>query len=1094
VKLKRYVLGCYAIWVVFLIAAYYGLPGLRIETWGLISLSGVVAIVAGIALNHPARKAPWLVLAAAQASFAAGQLSFLIAAKLGVVLPFPSFADALYLLTFPLYAVAFLIFIKCRSPDKDRRSLIDALTLTAGLALLSWTFLIRPYVHNPDLGGLQKIVAIAYPLGDVLTLALIVRLLAPGTGRTRCVQLLTLGSFGCLVSDVAFDAVQLHGTFHNGTIIDLGWALFYTAWGAASLHPTMATLTEPVPRQQGEVSPSRLALLMLASLIAPVVLLITVPKGPTSDVSVIAVFSAILYLLVLTRLWDAAASHRRALDRERVLRQTGLSLVTAADVPAVAGTVKAAVGALLGAHAQGDALLEVRVDGRLRPATASGDAPPADRLSELAESWLPQVIGTTPILTAVSQLPDLTRTVLPKAESMLLCPVTVKDRSIGDPLIGLIAVFGQRRILADLSATLEILAHQVALTLEGITLRQAVIRQRNEAYFRTLVQDASDAIMIVADDGRVKYATPSTATVFGDIPVEGELFWDLVAQEERGEFARTFTELRERARFGPRFVDQRILRRDGKRVHIQARCSDLRDEPTVDGLVFTLRDVTEQHKLEEEMRHRAFHDALTGLPNRVLLQDRIAQQLASTRRTALIAGVLFVDLDDFKVVNDTLGHSVGDELLVEAAARLHQLVRGSDTAARLGGDEFALLIANAKDTAAVEAAAERVVTAFAEPFALATGLVTSTVTVGVATTLDSIDTDELLRHADLALYAAKSAGKRQWRRYQPVLSTGLLRRRELQEALEEAVSTRAFTLVYQPIVALDTGELAGFEALVRWPHPEWGMMQPGQFITLAEETGQIIAIGAWVLERATADLASWLSDADGAAVPSVPAPRHPGVPGVPGQPDASEPPGVPQRPAVPPRPEAELAGQQRLVPRHDLYVSVNVSARQFADAAFADNVRRVLASSGLESSALTLELTETALLRRDERLHSDLMELKSIGVKLAIDDFGTGYSSLSYLRELPFDVVKMDKSFVDGIADSEQRLALADGIVQIARTLRLEVVAEGIESEVQRDLLTEMGCHYGQGFLLAMPMQPSEAEELARHGFPHAALVPTRRR
>ena len=514
-------------------------------------------------------------------------------------------------------------------------------------------------------------------------------------------------------------------------------------------------------------------------------------------------------------------------------------------------------------------------------------------------------------------------------------------------------------------------------------------------------------------------------------------------------------------------MDQRILRRDGKRVHIQARCSDLRDEPTVDGLVFTLRDVTEQHKLEEEMRHRAFHDALTGLPNRVLLQDRIAQQLASTRRTALIAGVLFVDLDDFKVVNDTLGHSVGDELLVEAAARLDRLVRGSDTAARLGGDEFALLIANAKDTAAVEAAAERVVNAFAEPFALATGLVTSTVTVGVATTLDSVDTDELLRHADLALYAAKAAGKRQWRRYQPVLSTGLLRRRELQEALEEAVSTRAFTLVYQPIVALDTGELAGFEALVRWPHPEWGMMQPGQFITLAEETGQIIAIGAWVLERATTDLARWLRDEDR---PSVPAPRQPGVP---------------HQPEAPQQPDSSLA------PPRDLYVSVNVSARQFADPGFADNVRRVLASSGLESSALTLELTETALLRRDERLYSDLMELKSIGVKLAIDDFGTGYSSLSYLRELPFDVVKMDKSFVDGIADSEQRLALADGIVQIARTLRLEVVAEGIESEVQRDLLTEMGCHYGQGYLLAMPMQPSEAEELARHGFPAVSLVPT---
>ena len=517
-------------------------------------------------------------------------------------------------------------------------------------------------------------------------------------------------------------------------------------------------------------------------------------------------------------------------------------------------------------------------------------------------------------------------------------------------------------------------------------------------------------------------------------------------------------------------MDQRITRRDGKRVHVQARCSDLRDEPTVDGLVFTLRDVTEQHQLEEEMRHRAFHDALTGLPNRVLLQDRIAQQLASARRTALIAGVLFVDLDDFKVVNDTLGHSVGDELLVEAAARLQELVRDSDTAARLGGDEFALLIVNAENTAAVEAAAERVVSAFAEPFALATGLISSTVTVGVATTLDSVDTEELLRHADLALYAAKAAGKRQWRRYQPVLSTGLLRRRELQEALEEAVSTHAFTLVYQPIVALDTGDLAGFEALVRWPHPQWGMMQPGQFITLAEETGQIIAIGAWVLERATSDLARWARAAE-------PPPTEP----VPGPPGAE-------------RPGEQRPGEQRVAPPRDLYVSVNVSARQFADAGFADNVRSVLASSGLKSSALTLELTETALLRRDERLYSDLMELKSIGVKLAIDDFGTGYSSLSYLRELPFDVVKMDKSFVDGIADSEQRLALADGIVQIARTLRLDVVAEGIESEVQRDLLTEMGCHYGQGYLLAMPMQPSEAEELARRGFPVTSLVRAPRR
>ncbi|HEX3712306.1 MAG TPA: bifunctional diguanylate cyclase/phosphodiesterase [Trebonia sp.] len=1054
-----------------LVAVYYVRSGLRVEAWGLISLSGVAAILTGLRLNHPARKVPWLLLAAALASFAAGQLSFLIAAKIKVVLPFPSFADVLYLLCYPLGAAGLLIFIYWRTPDGDRRSLIDALTLTAGLALLSYTFLIRPYVHNPDLSTLQKFVAVAYPLGDVLLLGLLARLLAPGTIRTRSVQLLTVGFVCCLLSDTAFTAVQLHSTFHSGTLIDLGWALYYSALGAAALHPSMTRLTEPVPRQQVEVSPARLALLMLASLIAPVVLLTALPGGATSDVSVIAVFSAILYLLVLTRLWDAAASHRRALDRERVLRHTGLSLVTMADVPQVAGAVQGAVGALLGMHAQGDALLGVRIDGLLRVVDESTDDPAEGRrLGQLAETWLSLVHGPAPTLTPMQRLPEQARTARPGAEWMLLCPLSLQDRPFGDTVIGLIAAFGEKRALSDLSATLEILAQQVALTLESVMLRQEAIRQRNEAYFRALVQDASDAIVIVADDGIVKYATPSTTAIFGDVPAEGEHLWDLVAEEDREDLARTFMRLRERARFGPRVVEKQTTRRDGTSVHLQARCSDLRAEPNVAGLVFTLRDVTAQHKLEEELKHRAFHDALTGLPNRLLFQDRIAQRVGAAARDGSIAGVLFVDLDDFKVVNDTKGHSIGDELLVAVAARLSSLVRDSDTAARLGGDEFALLIGFAEDTAAVEAveaAAERIVGAFAEPFALSAGLITTSVTVGVATTEDSTDTEELLRHADLALYAAKAAGKRRWRRYQPVLSAGLIRRREIQEALEEAVNRSAFSLVYQPIVALDTGELAGFEALIRWPHPQWGMMHPGQFITLAEETGQIIAIGAWVLRRATADIMRCRQAAE-----TPPLPRPADAPGEP-----------------PPQLNGQFDGN-RPGRRRNLYVSVNVSARQFADTGFADTVRQVLATSGLESQALMLELTESVLLRRDERLHADLEELKGIGVKLAIDDFGTGYSSLSYLRDLPMDVVKMDRSFVEGIADSDQRLALAEGIVQIARTLSLEVVAEGIETEVQRDLLSSMGCHYGQGYLLAMPMPAREAVELVRNGFPAAPFVP----
>ena len=452
-----------------------------------------------------------------------------------------------------------------------------------------------------------------------------------------------------------------------------------------------------------------------------------------------------------------------------------------------------------------------------------------------------------------------------------------------------------------------------------------------------------------------------------------------------------------------------------------------------------MRDVTEQRQLEEELKHQAFHDALTGLPNRLLFQDRAAHELARIRRSGLTAGVLFVDLDDFKVVNDTMGHGVGDELLVAAGMRLSALVRASDTAARLGGDEFALLVEHVEDAADVEAFAERIVRAFSEPFLLGAGAVITTATVGVATTQDSADVDELLRHADLALYAAKAAGKRQWRRYQPVLSAGLVRRRELQAALEDAVTRSAFSLVYQPIVSLGTGELAGFEALVRWPHSQWGMMRPDQFIALAEETGHIVPLGSWVLGQASADIARWRS----------------------------------------------LAQHQA-----PLYASVNVSARQFRDPGFVDGVRNVLETSGLEPAALMLELTESVLLRRDEQIHADLTELKAIGVRLAIDDFGTGYSSLSYLRELPIDVLKIDKSFVDGIATSERRLALVDGIVRIAKTLRLEVIAEGIESEVQLDLLLSMGCQFGQGYLLAMPMSADKAEAVARIGRHLAPALP----
>jgi diguanylate cyclase (GGDEF)-like protein/PAS domain S-box-containing protein len=673
--------------------------------------------------------------------------------------------------------------------------------------------------------------------------------------------------------------------------------------------------------------------------------------------------------------------------------------------------------------------------------------------------WLRLAKGSTPKYVPLAEIRNARYGVVPGArppdepvpvgyEGGLLCLLTLKDRPVGDPMIGLLGAFGDRRTLADLAGALEILAGQAALAVERIALTQEVARQRGEALFRTLVQDASDVILIVGDDRKIRYATPSAADIFGNVTIEGALLVNLVAPSVRDDVDRVLDLILALSAgdvtrgVSPGYLLQ-IERLDGRMVVLEVRWSDLRHDATVGGLVLTLRDVTEQHQLEEELKYRAFHDSLTGLPNRSLFAREAAGALEAARAVGRTAGVLFVDLDDFKVVNDTMGHSVGDELLVAVAARLAAAVRQSDTAARLGGDEFALLIDDAADPEAVDAFAERIVAAFSEPFTLSEAKVLATATVGVATSGDSDDVDELLRHADLALYAAKAAGKRRWRHYQPVLTSGMLRRREIQAALEDAVKTSGFTLVYQPIVALGSGEISGFESLIRWPHPRWGMMLPGQFISLAEETGLIVPLGAWVLRQALADMVRWRRELPSRPVPELDPPAQP-----------------PEGP----------------------HVSVNVSARQFRDPGFVGSVRQALHASSLPPSALLIELTESLLLDGHDQIRADLNELKDIGVRLAIDDFGTGYSSLGYLLELPIDVLKIDKTFVTGIASSWRRHALVEGIVRLARTLEVEVIAEGIETETERELLAGMGCQLGQGYLLSVPVDAAAAAAMLSRG------------
>lgn len=1023
-----YLLAGFGVWVALLTCLYYAFSSQRLIFVG-IGLTGVCAILLGVAVNRPAGRLPWLLLAAANLSFAAGQFAQIVLIQFLHEDPFPSTADGFYLATYVLYAAGLLGFVRWRSARRDRASFIDALTLTVGLALLCWIYVIVPYAHTAGLTWLQKAITIAYPLGDILVLAMLLRLLAPRGGKSVSVVLLTVGTLGLLASDIAYALIQLYGTWRTGTVVDLGWAVFYAAWGAAALHPSMVTLTQPLPIKP-ETGRGRLGLLTVASLIAPAMLLLAAARGDTRNAGVIGAFSAILFFLVLYRLSGVASTHRQAVTREQVLRVAVAELGQAASPSDVSAAVRTATSALLGGSGH-EAAFTVRDD-----ANWSGWATRSELEAAASKAGreLCSLVGDgRPRQLDAKRLPEPLVERLEQIRGALVCPIALLEAEAEEPVIGTLVVVGDERELTALHDSLATLATQASQALQRILLSHEVSKRNSEAYFRTLVQNASDVIFIL-DDDRIRYASPSADQLLGSSKLIGTRLTDLVPPQESRAVLRALEQLQER-NFQESREHWRMLRADQTTIEVEVRGSDLRQDPTVAGLVLTLRDVTEQRKLERELTHRAFHDPLTGLANRVLFQERISHALTQSQRAGSVIGVLFVDVDDFKVVNDVQGHAVGDELLVALSLRLSTSVRASDTAARIGGDEFALLVEDPMTPEDVETFADHILEVFAEPFRLSVGLVSVYASVGIATTEDSFDAVELLAHADLALYEAKTAGKRQWRRYHAALQSGMVERHALQESLDRA-EVESFKVVYQPIVDLGSGRVAGFEALLRWPHATRGIVMPEQFIPLAEESGQIVPLGSWVLVQASKEAVAWhtmLAD------------RTPGLPD-----DGAE------------RP----------------YVSVNVSPRQFRDRSFLEVMQWSLDRTGVDPSRLVLELTEGLLLRRDERVLAEMQALTDMGIRIAIDDFGTGYSSLSYLREFPISILKIDKSFIDELGHSPQQYALVEGITHLADTLGMKVIAEGVENTTQKDLLISMGCPLGQGYLFSRPLDSEAAQSL----------------
>ncbi|MDP8992299.1 MAG: EAL domain-containing protein [Actinomycetota bacterium] len=491
---------------------------------------------------------------------------------------------------------------------------------------------------------------------------------------------------------------------------------------------------------------------------------------------------------------------------------------------------------------------------------------------------------------------------------------------------------------------------------------------------------------------------------------------------------RTLEEGRAHAR------DFRLVLPDGtvRWVHGRGRVAAYRDGvPAV--LSGTAQNITERKELENELVHQAFHDPLTNLANQALFRDRVQHALARVaRQPDLRLAVLFLDLDNFKTVNDSLGHTTGDDLLTAVAERLRGCLRTTDTAARLGGDEFAVLVEDLEALNDAVDMANRVLSALQQPFTVARREVFVSASVGIAFDTPGTQSDQLLRNADLAMYTAKRRGKARYEIFQPEMHTAAMDRLEIEADLRRALDRGELTLRYQPIVVLGTGRISGLEALIRWDHPERGMLRPDLFVPLAEETGLIGELGRQVLVSACAQARRWQLE-------------HP-----------TDPP---------------------------LRVSVNLSPRQLLDDALAEQIPGALGASGLPPSALVLEITESAMMHDTESAVRKLHALKDLGVWLAVDDFGTGYSSLSYLQRFPIDILKIDRSFVSGIESDDEKLSLVRAIVSLAQTLRLQTVAEGVETARQAEVVTRLGCDLAQGYHLAPPMDVEVLGEVLRRGF-----------
>ncbi len=586
------------------------------------------------------------------------------------------------------------------------------------------------------------------------------------------------------------------------------------------------------------------------------------------------------------------------------------------------------------------------------------------------------------------------------------------------------SAYWEREIISTIANEFGEVTHLVALK-EEITDTKTQLQQVEQALLlrEQALVSSSNGIMITRSDKHdhsIVYVNPAFERITGYsatevIGREGRfLVREDLSQPDLEEIRRALREKRE----GKALL--RNYRKDGSQFWNELHISPVKDAGgnATTHFVSVINDVSERVNYQRELEYQATHDSLTGLANRNLLNDRIVQAIAWAKRQNLSVGVMLLDLDHFKLINDASGHGAGDEMLKQVATRLNHCVRETDTVARLGGDEFVIVLTDLPETGDVDVVAEKILGALARPFEINGHDVFVTASIGVSLYPRDGDHGEiLLRYADIAMYRVKEYGRNSVRQFVPEMGTSAISRLNMEAALRRALERQEFVLHYQPKIDLRDGKLVGVEALIRWQHPQIGMVHPIEFIPLAEETGLILPLGEWVLSQACQQLVQW-----------------------------------------------------QAVGFKGLKIAINMSSRQFRQEDLAERVAAILRETAADPACITLELTESMVMQDVASTLVALRALKQLGLSISLDDFGTGYSSLSYLRRFPIDELKIDKSFINDIHENPDDAAIASAIIAMAISLGLKVVAEGVENQSQADLLKQMGCHQVQGYFYARPL------------------------